>query len=64
MLRENIERLKKEHNITMYEWSKRAGIPQSLLILLKNGHSKGLNFETVVKLADALNISLDEFRKG
>lgn len=41
-----------------------AGINKNSLIDLKMGRKKSLKFEDVVKIADALDISLDEFRKG
>ena len=40
-----------------------AGINKNSLIDLKMGRKKSLKFEDVVKIADALDISLDEFRK-
>ena len=41
-----------------------AGINKNSLIDLKMGRKKSLKFGDVVKIADALDISLDEFRKG
>ena len=40
------------------------GINKNSLIDLKMSKKKTLKFEDVVKIADALDISLDEFRKG
>lgn len=58
-----IEKLMKKQNLTMYALSKKADIGQSTLINLKAGRIKTLTFETICKLADALEVSLDEFRK-
>ena len=41
-----------------------AGINKNSLNKIKMGRKKSLKFEDVVKIADALDISLDEFRKG
>ena len=57
-----IEKLMKSRNLTMYALSKKAGISQSTLINLKAGRIKTVTFETVKKIADALEVSLDEFR--
>ncbi|MFA9413320.1 helix-turn-helix domain-containing protein [Streptococcus sp. E29BA] len=57
-----IERLIIEKNTTMYAVSKKAGIGQNVLISLKAGRTKRLYFDTVVKLADALGVSTEEFR--
>ena len=59
-----IEQLIAEKDTTMYAVSKKAGIGQNVLISLKAGRTKRLYFDTVCKLADALDVSLDDFRKG
>lgn len=41
-----------------------SGINKNSLIDLKAGRKKSLKFDDVVKIADALGVSLDEFRKG
>lgn len=52
-----------EHNLTNYEVCKIAEIGQSTLSQFITGKRKSINFETACKLADTLNISLDEFRE-
>ena len=58
-----IEILLAEKKMTKYEWAKKAGWNQNSLIDLKKGRKKSLKFDDVVKIADALDVSLDEFRK-
>ncbi|HFI0463788.1 TPA: helix-turn-helix domain-containing protein [Streptococcus suis] len=41
-----------------------AGLNSGQLYRILNGTNKTLTFETAEKLADALGVSLDEFRKG
>lgn len=59
-----IEVLLAQKKMTKYELAKRAGLNQNSLIDLKKGRKKSLKFADMVKIADALDISLDEFRKG
>ncbi len=61
---EKIEKLLKEKTMTKNKLATLAGINKNSLIDLKMGRKKSLKFEDVVKIADALDISLDEFRKG
>ena len=63
VLWEKIEKLLKEKSMTENKLAKLAGINKNSLIDLKMGRKKSLKFEDVVKIADALDISLDEFRK-
>ena len=59
-----IEKLLKEKSMTKNKLATLAGINKNSLIDLKMGRKKSLKFEDVVKIADVLDISLDEFRKG
>ena len=59
-----IEVLLAEKKMTKYELAKKAGLNQNSLIDLKKGRKKSLKFDDVVKIADVLEVSLDEFRKG
>ena len=59
---EKIAALLAERNMTKYELAKKAGLNQNSLIDLKKGRKKSLKFDDVVKIADALDVSLDEFR--
>ena len=58
-----IEILLAEKKMTKYELAKKAGLNQNSLIDLKKGRKKSLKFDDVVKIADVLDVSLDEFRK-
>ena len=58
-----IEVLLAKKKITKYELAKKAGLNQNSLIDLKKGRKKSLKFDDVVKIADVLDVSLDEFRK-
>ncbi|MBT2732088.1 helix-turn-helix transcriptional regulator [Carnobacterium sp. ISL-102] len=59
---EKIDNHIKEKNLTIYELTKKANIAQNTLYELKSGRANDLRFSTVCKIADALEISLDEFR--
>lgn len=58
-----IEELLAKKKMTKYELAKKAGLNQNSLIDLKQGRKKSLKFDDVVKIADVLDVSLDEFRK-
>lgn len=58
-----IEVLLAEKKMTKYELAKKAGLNQNSLIDLKKGRKKSLKFDDIVKIADVLDVSLDEFRK-
>lgn len=62
MLWLRIESKLKEKGISAYRLSKMTGISHQALSSLKTGKSKSPSFELMVKIADALDISLDEFR--
>lgn len=59
---EKIERLLKERGLNKNQLARLAGLQQNSLIDLKMGRKKSLKFDDVVKIADALDVSLDEFR--
>lgn len=51
-----------EKNWTIYKLCLKAGIGPAGIYRLRDGVIKDLQFETVKKIADALEVSLDEFR--
>ncbi len=59
---EIIERLLEERGLNKNQLARQAGLHQNSLIDLKMGRKKSLKFEDVVKIADTLGVSLDEFR--
>lgn len=58
-----IEAILAEKKMTKYALAKKAGLNQNSLIDLKSGKKKDMKFSSVVKIVDALDMSLDEFRK-
>lgn len=58
-----IEREIKKRGLTQYRLSKMIGVSPSVLTDLKNGRNKKPSFELMEKIADALNVSMDIFRK-
>lgn len=58
-----IEREIKKQGLTQYRFSKMIGVSPSVLTDLKNGRNKKPSFELMEKIADALNVSMDIFRK-
>ncbi|ABK60853.1 helix-turn-helix domain-containing protein [Clostridium novyi] len=57
---EKLKQLRISRNITTYELSELTGIPQSTISKMENGKRK-IEAESLQKLADALNISVNEF---
>lgn len=57
-----IEKILKEKNMTAYRLAKLTGISQQALYLLKVGKRKELSWTTMCKIADALEVDLNEFR--
>lgn len=57
-----IEKILNNRNLNMNQLAKISGINKSHFSDLKSGKIKNLSWTNMVKLADALNVSLDEFR--
>lgn len=57
-----IQKLLDDKKMTTYQLSKLTGISEQSFSKLRSGKSKELAFKSVVKIADALDISLDDFR--
>lgn len=58
---ENVEKFLKEKGISIYKLSKLTGIPDNTLRNYRSKHSDP-SFTNACKIADALDISLDELR--
>lgn len=58
-----IEQEIKKQGLAQYKLSKMIGVSPSVLTDLKNGRNKKPSFELMEKIADALNVSMDVFRK-
>jgi transcriptional regulator with XRE-family HTH domain len=55
-----IKQLRKQKSLTQVELARRIGIQQYRLSLIENNKINDLRFSTVRKIAEVLNISLDE----
>lgn len=52
-----------KQNKSVYWLAKETGISESMLYALRNGVAKNISFNKVVKVADALNVDINEFRE-
>ena len=57
---ESFKRIKKEKGISNYEIHKRSGVLESTLSEFERGKHTDLRISTLIKIADALNVTLDE----
>ncbi len=57
-----LKKILTKKQMTTYQLSKLTGISEQSFSKLRNGKSQDLVFSSVIKIADALDISLDEFR--
>ena len=57
---ESFKRIKKEKGINNYEIHKRSGVLESTLSEFERGKHTDLRISTLIKIADALNVPLDE----
>ena len=57
---EGFKRIKKEKGINNYEIHKRSGVLESTLSEFERGKHTDLRISTLIKIADALNVTLDE----
>lgn len=63
MLWDKIENLLQEKGYSQRELARRANVTSSVISALKNGLIKKPSFDLMCKIADALEVSLDVFRK-
>jgi len=57
--REALRKFMQENNLTAYSWAKKAGIAEGTIRAFLKGTSNSLNYETVTKLAAAVNVTPD-----
>ncbi|WP_282801156.1 helix-turn-helix domain-containing protein [Secundilactobacillus kimchicus] len=57
-----IKALCKQKNMSLRKLTREGNIPMSTLFNLENGRSKNPSFSLIKKIADTLDVSLDEFR--
>lgn len=62
MLWKQIEKQLIHQKLSVYRLALKAGIDPAMVYRLRDGKAKDLYHGTVVKIADALGVSLDEFR--
>ena len=62
-MRNKIQRLLDKKNMTVWKLGKTMRVSDSVLRNLRDGKIKKPSFELMCKIADALDVSLDYFRK-
>lgn len=60
---EKIELELRKREMTIYQLTKLTGVSMSVMYEFKRGNIKKPSFELMEKIADALNVSMDVFRK-
>ncbi len=60
MLAQTIKELRKKHKISQEELARKAGITYSTLIKIESGANDNPTIKTIKKIADTLDVSLDE----
>lgn len=60
---EKIELELRKREMTIYQLTKLTGVSSSVMYEFKRGKIKKPSFELMEKIADALNVSMDVFRK-
>lgn len=61
-MKEKILKILKENNLSQRQLAEMVGVKQQYISKILLGKVESPSFKLVVKIADALNISLDEFR--
>lgn len=59
MLSANIKKLRKQKKLSQDKLARLADIPYNTLVKIESGKSNNPTFETLSKLADALEVSID-----
>lgn len=60
MLAENIKKMRKKKGLTQEKLARLADISNNTLVKIEMGMAKESTITTIIKIADALNVSLDE----
>lgn len=58
-----LREIRTRKNITRYQLSKLSGVKESTLQSIENNKDPNPTFKTMCKIADALNVTLDELRR-
>jgi len=59
-LAQNIKRLRKQLKLSQEELAKKAGITYSTLIKIESGKNDNPTIKTLLKIAKALNVKIDD----
>ncbi len=60
MISINLKELRKKHHLTQQELAQKAGLTFSLLTKIEQGVTPNPTLKTLIKLADAFKINIDE----
>lgn len=60
---DSIEKELKSRGMSQYKLAKKMGVPVSTITELKKGRIKKPSFELICKIADALDVSVDDLRQ-
>ena len=60
MLSANLKKLRNQKKLSQDKLARLANIPYNTLVKIESGKSNNPTFETLSKLADALDVSIDE----
>lgn len=60
MLSTNIKKLRKQKKLSQDKLARLADIPYNTLVKIESGKSNNPTFETLLKLANALDVTIDE----
>lgn len=63
MFGQRLKAILNERNLSNYRLAKMSGVSESIINKVVSGTNEYMSFKNAAKIADALNISLDEFRK-
>ena len=58
-----LRQIRKEKGLSRYQLAKKAGLRDSTLQNIENSNDPNPTFKTMCKIADALEISLDDLRR-
>ncbi len=60
MLASNIKKLRKKHHLSQDQLARKANLSYSSFVKIEQGLTKNLTLETLVKLANVFEITIDE----
>lgn len=60
---DKIEKLLTKQHLSIYGLAKKTGLHENTIRNIKTGKSQNPSFQTINRIADVLNVSLDYFRK-